>query len=121
MPTAPQSATHSRVPALDPRFYDPRNDEHVVLAGMHVAMLRFHNAVVDRVRAGAEPEPEPERMFAEARRSVTWHDQWIVLRELLPSIVGQALVDDVLRRGRVDVDRVDLLTLAGVDARSRRQ
>ncbi len=140
VPTAPQEATNSRVPALDldslygrgpvvdPQFYepgdrvkfrlesgglfedlprdakggaligDPRNDEHVMLAGLHAAMLRFHNAVVDRVRAGAETEPE--RVFAEARRLVTWHYQWIVLHELLPSIVGRSLVDDILRRGR---------------------
>ncbi len=35
---------------------DPRNDEHVILAGMHAAFLLFHNEVVDGLRRGlAEP------------------------------------------------------------------
>ena len=31
---------------------DRRNDENVILSQLHVAMLRFHNAVTDRLRAG---------------------------------------------------------------------
>ncbi len=76
---------------------DPRNDEHVILAGLHAAVMLFHNHVVERVRAAGEVAPE--RVFAAARRSVTWHYHWIVLRELLPSFVGPALVDDILRHG----------------------
>ena len=30
----------------------------------------------------------------------TWHYHWVVLHEFLPLIVGQPLVDDVLRKGR---------------------
>ena len=80
---------------------DPRNDEHVVLAGLHAAMLLFHNRVVDRVRAGGESDDA--RVFAAARRVVTWHYHWIVLTELLPSLVGREMVGDVLhaRRGRL--------------------
>ena len=39
-------------------------------------------------------------VFAEARRLVTWHYQWIIVNEFLPNIVGAALVNDVLTRGR---------------------
>ena len=80
---------------------DPRNDEHVMLAGLHAAMLLFHNRVVERVRAAGETDAE--RAFAAARRLVTWHYHWIVLTELLPSLVGGAMVQDVLhaRRGRL--------------------
>ena len=39
-------------------------------------------------------------VFAEARRLTTWHYQWLIVHEFLPQIVGQAMVDDVLRRGR---------------------
>jgi hypothetical protein len=38
--------------------------------------------------------------FAEARRLTTWHYQWLILHEFLPQVVGQRVVDDVLRRGR---------------------
>jgi hypothetical protein len=30
---------------------DSRNDEHVILAQFHLAVLRFHNAVIDHLRA----------------------------------------------------------------------
>ena len=40
------------------------------------------------------------RRFAQARQLTTWHYHWLVLHEFLPQIVGQAMVDDVLRNGR---------------------
>ena len=39
-------------------------------------------------------------VFAEARRLTTWHYQWLIVHEFLPQIVGQAMLDDVLRHGR---------------------
>ncbi len=44
---------------------DPRNDEHVVIAGLQAAFLLFHNRVVERLRA-AEPTT--------GRRSSRRHD-----------------------------------------------
>lgn len=78
---------------------DPRNDENLIVSQLHTAMLRFHNAVVDHVRAQKESTQTSE-VFAEAQRLVRWHYQWIILREFLPKIVGYALVDDVLTNGR---------------------
>ncbi len=77
---------------------DPRNDENLIIAGLHAAFIKFHNAVVDIVRA--ERRTLPSLVFTEARRRVTWHYQWIVVREFLPQILGQSVVDDILRRGR---------------------
>ncbi len=74
---------------------DPRNDEHVVIAGLQCAFILFHNRAVDRARAGGSDEP-----FAQARQLLTWHYHWIILHEFLPQIVGQSMVDDVLRNGR---------------------
>jgi hypothetical protein len=76
---------------------DPRNDEHLIIAGLHAAFLKFHNNAVDALRLDGVPEPD---LFAGARRLTTWHYQWLVLHEFLPLVVGQALVDDVLARGR---------------------
>jgi hypothetical protein len=76
---------------------DPRNDEHVIIAGLQVAFLLFHNRAVDRLRAGGVSDPG--LVFAQARRLLTWHYQWIVLHEILPSFIGQALVNDILWRG----------------------
>jgi hypothetical protein len=78
---------------------DPRNDEHLIISGLHCAFLRFHNRAVDRVREEGRLS-EPMAVFAEARRLTTWHYQWLILHEFLPQVVGQRLVDEVLRRGR---------------------
>jgi hypothetical protein len=75
---------------------DPRNDEHVILAGLHAAFLLFHNRAVDYVRATGESDSA--RVFARARQLMTWHYQWIVLNEILPSFIGQAMVNDILTR-----------------------
>ncbi len=77
---------------------DPRNDENMLIAGLHAAFMLFHNRAVDRVRANGTPA---DRVFAEARKLTTWHYQWIVLHEILPSFIGQSMVDDILRRGRI--------------------
>lgn len=86
---------------------DPRNDEHVILAGMQAAFLMFHNNVVDMLRddgearrAGQGDDRADARLFARARQLVTWHYQWIVLNEFLPAIIGQELTRDILRGGR---------------------
>jgi hypothetical protein len=76
---------------------DRRNDENLMIAGLHAAFLKFHNRAVDVLRRDGVPEAE---VFARARRLTTWHYQWLVLHELLPALVGQALVDDILAGGR---------------------
>jgi Animal haem peroxidase len=76
---------------------DPRNDEHVILSGLHCAFIEFHNRVVDALRHDGIAEPE---VFHAARRATTWHYHWLVLHEFLPLVVGQAVVDDVLSNGR---------------------
>jgi len=76
---------------------DPRNDENLMISGMHAAFLLFHNRVVDTVRAQGTPAAQ---VFATARRLVTWHYQWIILHEFLPLIIGQSMVNDILTNGR---------------------
>ena len=78
---------------------DPRNDENLMIAGLHCAFLLFHNRAVDYVRAQGRLT-DPMDVFEEARRLTTWHYHWLTLHEFLPQFVGQAMVDDVLRRGR---------------------
>jgi hypothetical protein len=76
---------------------DPRNDENVIVSQVHLAFIKFHNAVVDRVRAN----PVPGRsVFEVAQEKVRWHYQWIVLNEFLPKTVGDAIVKDVVKNGR---------------------
>jgi hypothetical protein len=78
---------------------DPRNDEHLILAGLHAAFLLFHNNLVDVVRS-YQPGVTNEDAFAGARRLATWHYQWVILHEILPLFVGPALVADLVAGGR---------------------
>jgi hypothetical protein len=77
---------------------DPRNDEHMIVAGLQCAFILFHNRAVDDARASGAVSWQDA--FSQARRLTTWHYQWLVLHEFLPLVVGQAMVDDVLQRGR---------------------
>lgn len=74
---------------------DPRNDENTIVSQIHVAMLKFHNAVVDHLRNNKNV-PEPQ-LFDQAQRMVRWHYQWIVLNEFLPKTVGGDVVQKVLK------------------------
>jgi len=75
---------------------DPRNDSHLLISQMHLAMLKAHNAFVDEARlAGVEND----RVFSDAARQLRWHYQWFVLNEFLPALVGQTLADRVLLEG----------------------
>jgi hypothetical protein len=74
---------------------DPRNDENLMISGLHAAFLLFHNRVVDRLRSQGQTN-----VFAAAQQLVRWHYQWIILHEILPLFVGQALVNQILQNGR---------------------
>jgi hypothetical protein len=78
---------------------DPRNDENLMLAGLHAAFLLFHNKAVDYVEE-RDHRAAPDEVFSEARRLTRWHYQWMILHEFLPLFIGQARVDDLLARGR---------------------
>ncbi len=78
---------------------DPRNDEHMIIAGLHAAFLLFHNKAVDLVRS-RNPSLPNDDAFREARRLTTWHYQWMILHEFLPLFVGQPMVSDILANGR---------------------
>ncbi|MCM3900177.1 MAG: heme peroxidase family protein [Pyrinomonadaceae bacterium] len=93
---------------------DGRNDENVIISQLHVAFLRFHNAVVDHLREDPSlADQSVERIFKMAQRQVRWHYQWIILHEFLPLTIGQERVDNILKRGlrfyRVDDDADDRL------------
>src|SRR5438067_4952774 len=75
---------------------DPRNDSHMLMAQMHLAMLKAHNAFVDDARSRGVPEHE---VFAIAAREMRWHYQSIIVDELLRSLVGRPLVDEILHDG----------------------
>jgi hypothetical protein len=66
---------------------DPRNDENLIVSQLHLAFLKFHNAVVDSIDPGGTKSPD--KVFQEAQRLIRWHYQWIVLHKFLPRVVGE--------------------------------
>lgn len=76
---------------------DPRNDSHVIMSQMHLAFVHAHNAFVERARASGEPETH---VFTAAARELVWHYQTVVLREFLPTLIGAALTDLIMRGDR---------------------
>jgi hypothetical protein len=78
---------------------DPRNDENLMIAGLQVAMLKFHNRIVEMLRDDGGRSQDRNALFRDARQIATWHYQWIIVNEFLPSIVGGPLVADILTRG----------------------
>lgn len=78
------------------RVADARNDENLVLAQLHVAFLRFHNGVVDWVKAN-EPHLNTDRkVFNRARQLVQWHYQWLVVHDFLETMTVTGMPDRVL-------------------------
>ena len=59
----------------------------------------FHNEVVDYV-AARNRRWSTDEIFREAQRLVRWHYQWIIVHEFLPQVIGQSLVNNILRYGR---------------------
>jgi hypothetical protein len=77
---------------------DPRNDENLITAQLHLLFIRFHNAVVDHL--SALDGLDDDELFGEAQRLVRWHYQWIVVNEFLPRVVGEKTAAAVLEPGR---------------------
>ncbi len=74
---------------------DARNDENLIISGLHAAFLSFHNAVLDDIATGTPTQAD----FQAAQRTVRHHYQWIVVNEVLPLFVGQDMVDSILISG----------------------
>ncbi len=84
---------------------DARNDENLIVAQLHLAFLKFHNVVVDRIVA------HPFRfglwrgfyhdaiLFERARQLTRWHYQWLVVNDWLKTITMSGIVDRILLGG----------------------
>jgi heme peroxidase len=67
---------------------DKRDDENLIIAQLHVAFLRAHNAIVSRGHT-----------FDEARRILRRHYQWIVINDFLPRICDPWIINQILIGG----------------------
>jgi heme peroxidase len=90
---------------------DPRNDENLAVAQTHLAMIRFHNRVVDTLPSSVPPGLR----FVKARAKVTRHYQWMLRTDYLPRICAAGVVSNVFNSGRkafeVGVPATDVPTM----------
>lgn len=77
---------------------DPRQDVHVLISQMHLAMIRAHNRLVDRLRTDGVAEAE---LYDAARRALLWHYQWVILNDFLPTLIGGERAAKIERSARL--------------------
>lgn len=78
-----------------PLIGDPRNDENLIVAQVHTAMLRFHNAVVDWLVTNEE-DLNGANLFERAKQLTQWHYQWLTIENFLRQVTFPNTVDAVL-------------------------
>ncbi|MBD2460538.1 peroxidase [Oscillatoria sp. FACHB-1407] len=67
---------------------DPRNDENLIIAQLHVAFLKAHNKLIDQGKS-----------FSQARRILRQHYQYIVVHDFLKRIADPQIVEATLKYG----------------------
>ncbi len=75
---------------------DPRNDSHMLISQLHLAMQRVHNAFALKAKRAGVADGA---LFDEALRETRWHYQWIIVHEFLPAVIGDALTADLIANG----------------------
>lgn len=70
------------------RIGDHRNDENVIVAQLHLAFLRAHNALVDQ-----------GNNFKKAQRLLRQHYQHIIIHDFLKRVADPAIVDRIIDDG----------------------
>ena len=75
---------------------DPRNDSHLIVSQLQVAMIKVHNRLVELARDSGVAASD---VFETARRETVWHYQWVIVNDYLPRLVGAKLVGSILEEG----------------------
>ncbi len=79
---------------------DARNDENLIVAQLHTSFLRFHNNVVEALRADDRYAGSDERaIFERAQQLTRWHHQWLVVNDYLKTVTLPGMTDKVLLGG----------------------
>jgi hypothetical protein len=66
---------------------DPRNDENLIVAQLHVVFLRMHNKLMDTLKD-----------FQKAQQQLRWTYQYLIVNDFLARICGQDVVNSLIRR-----------------------
>lgn len=85
---------------------DPRQDENLIIAQLHVAFLKFHNRVITELakskqRAVESVGPAGASLFRQAQQLVQWHYQYVVINDFLASLVRRDILDQALQPSKM--------------------
>jgi len=105
-----EALSSPRIPSTPDDFYrrdwkpmlaDPRNDQHLIIAQLHIVFLQFHNRMVDHLKRDvfAEQALPNETIFETARRLTVSHYQWIVRNEFVKYFVLPDVLRDLEQNG----------------------
>lgn len=75
---------------------DPRNDENLLVAQVHLAFMKAHNRIFDQIAQGSG---SVQSTFELARQSLVWHYQWLLVHDFLPRVIDQQTLDNTLLLG----------------------
>lgn len=84
---------------------DARNDENLIIAQFHLAFLKFHNRVVERLEADPHRfgpwrhRPHQAVLFERARQLTRFHYQWLVVHDWLKTVTLSGIPDKILLGG----------------------
>ncbi|WP_310487942.1 peroxidase family protein [Chamaesiphon sp. VAR_69_metabat_338] len=73
---------------------DKRNDENSIISQIQLTFIKFHNAVVAKVKI-KEPDLKGTALFEKAREQVRWAYQKLVIEDFLPRIVQPQVLKDL--------------------------
>jgi Animal haem peroxidase len=76
---------------------DPRSDENLIIAQLHVAFLKFHNFVMDELGSEEVKSAGPAggTRFEQVRRFVTWHYQYAIVHDFLDVFLSEEVFKEV--------------------------
>jgi hypothetical protein len=94
---------------------DKRNDENSIVSQIHLSFVKFHNAVVAKLKA-QKPELKGSTLFLQARNEVRWTYQKLVIEDFLPRIVKAKVLAD-LQQAETPQRRQSLYALYTLDKR----
>jgi hypothetical protein len=78
---------------------DKRNDENSIVCQIQLAMIRYHNKIVEALKGENENEwLVPRDLFESARMEVRWTYQRVVVEDFLPRIIREEVLADLQGR-----------------------
>jgi hypothetical protein len=75
---------------------DKRNDENSIVCQIQLSFIKFHNAVVEKLKTqNPKTWNVPDDLFKSARNEVRWAYQRLVVEDFLPRIIKEDVLRDL--------------------------